>query len=353
MTNYWIVLWPSRNTLGIVDLLHLTCNSAERTFVSTVLLTGGSGFVGAALLNQLLALDEWSVIAATRTKLEPAAGLTVYEIGGIDAATDWAGAFANPVDTVVHCAARVHVMNDAASDPLAAFRAVNVEGTLNLARQAAQAGVRRFIFLSSIKVNGEATALGRPFTADDMPAPLDAYGISKLEAEAGLQALARDCGMEVVIIRPVLVYGPGVGANFRSMMKWLHRGAPLPLGGLHNARSLVGVSNLVDFIMCCMKHPAAAHQTFLVSDGEDVSTTQLLQRLSRALSAKARIFSLPPGWLEGAARIVGKATVAQRLCGNLQVDTIKNRTMLNWVPPHSMDEGLKVTADAFLRETQR
>lgn len=301
--------------------------------VSKVLLTGGSGFVGAALLKQLLALGEWSVMAATRTRLEPAAGLTAYEIGGIDGATDWTGAFANPVDTVVHCAARVHVMKDAASDPLAAFRAVNVEGTLNLARQAAQAGVRRFVYISSIKVNGEATAEGRPFTAEDTPAPLDAYGISKREAEDGLQALAGHCAMEVVIIRPVLVYGPGVGANFRSMMKWLHKGVPLPLGGIHNARSLVGISNLVDFTLCCMTHPAAANQTFLVSDGEDVSTTQLLQRLSRALGAQARIFPVPAGLLEAAARMIGKATVAQRLCGHLQVDIAKNHQLLNWVPP--------------------
>ena len=252
------------------------------------------------------------------------------------------------VQIVIHAAARVHVMSESSADPLAEFRKVNVDGTLNLARQAVAAGVRRFIFVSSIKVNGEGTEPGKPYKADDAPAPVDPYGISKLEAEHGLLALAAETGMEVVIIRPVLVYGPGVKANFRSMMNWLNKGIPLPLGSIRNKRSLVALDNLVDLIVTCIEHPAAANQVFLVSDGEDLSTTELLRRMGAALGKPARLLPLPGAWLNGAACLLGKGAIAQRLCGSLQVDIEKTRRLLGWTPPVTVDEALRKTARHFL-----
>jgi UDP-glucose 4-epimerase len=242
-------------------------------------------------------------------------------------------------------------MSDTATDPLEEFRRVNVQGTLNLARQAAAVGVRRFVFVSSIKVNGESTQLGFPFTADDAPAPLDAYGVSKMEAEQGLRELAAQTGMEVVIIRPPLVYGPGVKANFAAMMRWLRRGVPLPLGAIHNQRSLVALDNLVDLIVTCLTHPAAANQTFLVSDGEDVSTTELLRRMGKAMGHPARLLPVPTGLLKLAATIVGRRDMAQRLCGSLQVDIEKTRRLLDWTPPLSLDQGLRKAAEGYVRET--
>ena len=289
----------------------------------SLLITGGTGFVGGALVKRL---GDKQVSLATRS----------------DSAA-WHKALVG-ITTVVHLAARVHVMHDTEADPLTAFRAVNVVDTLSLARQAAAAGIRRFVFISSVKVNGEATQPGRPFTADDAPAPLDAYGISKMEAEQGLRVIAAQTGMEVVIIRPPLVYGPGVKANFAAMMRWLRRGVPLPLGAIHNQRSLVALDNLVDLIVTCVDHPAAANQTFLVSDGEDLSTTQLLQRLGRALGKPARLIPVPASWLKLAAAMVGKPDVAQRLCGSLQVDIEKTRRLLGWTPPLSLDEGLRRAA---------
>ncbi len=244
-------------------------------------------------------------------------------------------------------------MSDSEADPLAAFRRVNVEGTLNLARQARDAGVRRFIFVSSIKVNGEGTEPGRPYTADQAPEPVDPYGISKLEAEHGLRQIAEESRMEVVIVRPTLVYGPGVKANFLSMMRWLHRGIPLPFGAIDNRRSLVSIYNLVDLLVTCIDHPAAANQAFLVSDGLDVSTTDLLRRMSKALERPARLFPVPAGLLELAAMSLGKRSLSQRLCGSLQVDIGKTRALLGWTPPVSLDEGLRRTAKYFLEYQQK
>lgn len=241
-------------------------------------------------------------------------------------------------------------MNDRAAEPLAEFREVNVAGTLNLARQAVSSGVKRFIFISSIKVNGEGTSLGEPYTADTSPAPTDPYGISKLEAEQALLALAAETGMEVVIIRPVLVYGPGVKANFLNMMRWLSKGVPLPLGAIHNKRSLVALDNLVDLIVTCIEHPSAVNQVFLVSDGEDLSTSELLRRMGRALGKPARLIPIPAGVLEMGARMVGKKTIAQRLCGSLQVDISKTRELLNWSPPMSVDCALARTARYFIEQ---
>ena len=232
-------------------------------------------------------------------------------------------------------------MHDTDGDPLAAYRVVNTEGTINLARQAAAAGVRRFVFISSVKVNGEETSPGQPFTEEDEPAPLDPYGISKLEAEQGLRDLATATGMEVVIIRPPLVYGPGVKANFLTMMRWLNKGVPLPFGALDNRRSLVALDNLVDFIITCIDHPAAAKQTFLVADGEDLSTTELLRRVGRAMGKPVRLIPVPMGLLQAGARLLGKQEMARRLCGSLQVDITKARTLLGWKPPVAVDEGLR------------
>lgn len=268
-------------------------------------------------------------------------------VPGLDAATDWATAL-DGMTVVIHCAARAHVMREEAVDPLAEYRSVNVAGTLRLAQQAAAAGVRRFVFISSVKVNGEATRPGRPYLADDAPAPEDAYGLSKAEAEAGLRALAQQTGMELVIIRPVLVYGPGVKGNFQTMLRWVARGRPLPLGAVtNNRRSLVALDNLVDLICTCVHHPGAANQTFLASDGEDLSTTDLLRRIGLAQGVSARLLPVPAAWLRLGARLLGKQVVAQRLLGSLQVDIAKTREQLGWKPPLTVDEGLrKLTENA-------
>jgi UDP-glucose 4-epimerase len=305
----------------------------------SLVVTGASGFVGRALCLEAVAKG-LKVQPATRSPCDfPVVGASVA-VGPVNGATDWSAALAG-CSAVVHLAARVHVMQDAALDPLAEFRRVNVQGTLNLARQAAAAGVKRFVFVSSVKVNGEATQPGQPFGADDAPAPQDAYGISKMVAEQGLRQIANDTGMEVVIIRPPLVYGPGVKANFAAMVRWLQRGVPLPLGAIYNRRSLVALDNLVDFILTCLTHPAAANQTFMVSDGEDVSTTELLRRVGQALGRPARLLPVPAGALKAAAAVLGKGDMAQRLCGSLQVDITKTRDLLGWAPMVTLDEGLR------------
>ncbi len=274
-------------------------------------------------------------------------GAEVFAISSLSSDTDWTEALKN-VEQVVHLAARVHVMNDKCSDPLAEFRRVNVEGTVALARQGAVAGVRRFVFLSSVKVNGEFTEAGQPFTADDVPAPEDPYGVSKHEAEQLLRQIAAETGMEVVIIRPPLVYGPGVKANFESMMRWLARGVPLPLAAVtQNRRSLVALDNLVDLIVTCLHHPAAANQTFLVSDGEDLSTAQLLKRMGAAMGHPERLFYVPPALLKLGATVLNKPGIYQRLCGSLQLDIAKTRQLLGWTPPVSVDEGLRRAAEGF------
>lgn len=310
-------------------------NSSPTPFTEpqTLLVTGATGFIGTRLTSLLLSQ-----------------GVEVRQnvaIGCISDVTDWAQSLRG-VDAIVHLAARVHVMKDQSDNPLAEFRRVNVAGTLNLAQQAAAAGVKRFIFISSIKVNGEQTQKGRPFTEKDIANPLDNYGTSKHEAEEGLRLIAKDTGIEVVIIRPVLVYGPGVKGNFLSMLFWLRKGIPLPFGSISNARSLVALDNLVDLIITCLHHPAAANQTFLVSDGEDISTTQLLQYTALAMGVSSRLVPVPALMIEVAAKLLGKGEVAQRLCGNLQVDINKARRLLGWVPPISVKEGLQRTVKSYL-----
>lgn len=312
----------------------------------SVFLTGATGFVGGATLKRLIA-EDCSVIAALRNVprlLDE--DVKIVLVDRFDGDTAWKESLCG-VDAVIHAAARVHVMNDTEADPLAAFRRVNVEGTLNLARSAAEAGVRRFIFISSIKVNGEGTSPSSAYTPEDVPAPVDPYGISKLEAEEGLRKLAVETTMEVVIIRPVLVYGPGVKANFRNMMNWLDKGIPLPFGAIHNKRSLVALDNLVDLIVTCIDHPAAANQTFLISDGEDLSTTQLLRKMASALGRPARLLPIPSRLISGTAALLGRKSLSNRLCGSLQVDMSKTRSLLGWSPPVSVDDALKATAQNF------
>lgn len=316
-----------------------------------ILVTGATGFVGRALCAALIKGGPIRIVVRNAAGESPADGVDVVR-GELSATADWSAAMAGVV-AVVHCAARVHVMNDDAVDPLAEFRRINVEGSLQLARQAAAAGVPRFVFLSSIKVNGEQTDPGRPFTADQAPGPLDPYGISKMEAEAALRALARETGMAVVIIRPPLVYGPAVKGNFLAMMRALWRGIPLPLGAVTaNRRSLVALDNLVDLIVTCIDHPAAANQTFLVSDAEDLSTAALLRRMGQQLGRPARLLPVPVGVLRLAATLLGRPGIAQRLCGSLEVDIDKTRHLLGWSPPLSVDEGLRRTAAHWMTAQQ-
>lgn len=310
----------------------------------TILVTGANGFIGKAVCSDL-ASRAYQVRGVVRhpQNMVSQGGFECLPMQGIDANTDWSGALKG-VDSVVHLAARVHLMRETAADPLAEFRRTNVDLTLSLARQAAAAGVRRFVFISSIKVNGEVTPAGQPFTAEDVPHPTDPYGISKLEAEQGLLVLAAETGLEVVIIRPVLVYGPGVKANFQSMMRWLLKGVPLPLGALYNRRSFVALGNLADLIAICLRHPAAANQVFLASDGEDLSIPALLRRTGVALGKPAWLIPVPVIFLRAGARLVGQEAVMQRLCDSLQVDISKTRRVLNWEPPVDVDDALIETA---------
>ena len=322
-----------------------------------ILVTGATGFVGQAVITELLR-QEHNVVASVR-KHSADLPLKIKQVntGELSSAINWHDVVSN-MAVVIHLAARVHVMNDDSSDPLTEFRRVNTEATLNLAKQAVMAGVKRFIFISSIKVNGEMTGAASPypeeegikerFTENDSFVPIDPYGLSKYEAEQGLLALAKDTGMEVVIIRPPLVYGPGVRANFASMVRWVNKGVPLPLGAVHNQRSLIALDNLVSFISHCIDHPKAANEVFLISDGEDVSTTELLQKVAKALGKKSRLIPVPVGLMTFAAKLIGKSDVANRLFGSLQVDSSKARNLLGWKPVITMDAQLKKTAEAYL-----
>ncbi len=306
----------------------------------TVLLTGASGFVGKAVLAA--AKRRGIVVRPVFRSHASANGQSgAVLVPGQDGEADWAQALQG-VDVVIHAAARAHVMREEAQDPLTEYRRVNVQGTSNLARRAAAAGVRRFVFISSIKVNGEATLPGRPFTADDVLAPEDAYGISKAEAETDLRRIAQETGMEVTIIRPPLIYGPGVKGNFSSLIDWVRRGLPLPLGGItHNRRSLVGLDNLVDLIWVCVEHPKAANQTFLISDGEDLSMAELLRRIGKSLGRPVRLLWVPAGLITFMASLLGKKVISQRLLSSLQVDISKTSELLGWRPSVTVDQGLR------------
>jgi len=312
-----------------------------------VLVTGATGFVGGAVVDRLVH-DAVPVTAAVRREPVERRGVREVRVADLGPDTDWSRALEG-CESVIHCAARVHVMRDTSADPLAAFRTANVDGSVALAKQAAAAGVRRLVFISSIKVNGEGTAAGRPYRASDVPAPRDPYGVSKYEAEQALQALTARSPLELVVIRPPLVYGPGVKANFLSMARWIARGVPLPFGGVNdNRRSFVALANLVDLIATCRLHPAAAGQVFLVSDGEDLSTSELLRRTARALGAAPRLLPVPAWMLAAGARALGRGDLWQRLGGTLQVDSTPTRERLGWAPPVSVDAGL-LAAVAALR----
>ena len=316
-----------------------------------LLVTGASGFIGGAVCQTLS--KRVRVRAAVRCVPSKQLGKDVEIVhGDLLVAFDWTECLRD-VAVIVHCAARVHVQEERSEDPLAEFRSVNVAGTLELAKQAAECGVKRFIVLSSIGVNGAETH-GKPYSFDDQSAPHSPYAISKCEAELGLQYLATESGMEVVIIRMPLVYGPGAPGNFASLMKWLSSGIPLPLGGVkRNRRNFVFVDNLVDLIRICLDHPAAANQTFLVSDDEDLSTAELLRRMGAALGQPARLIPVPISLLKLGATLLGKPGLAQRLCGSLEVDISKTRKLLDWVPPVNVDEGLRITAEHFLAIERR
>jgi nucleoside-diphosphate-sugar epimerase len=305
----------------------------------TVLITGETGFVGGALMRRLRA-DSRPALAACRSGQAASMPWPAAEVGDIGPETDWRRTLTG-VDCVVHLAARVHVMRERAVDPLAEFRKVNVGGTARLARQAAAAGVRRLVFVSSIKVHGEHSAPGQPCRPQDPLAPADAYARSKHEAELELRRVAADTGMEVVIVRPPLVYGPGVKGNFRRLAQLARYAVPLPLGAVDNRRSLIALDNLVDFIAVCVDHPAAANQALLVSDGQDVSTPQLYRRLGKAFGRTTRLPALPVALLRAAATALGRQAAWQRLCGTLQADDSQARARLDWRPPIDLDEGLR------------
>ncbi|APA67014.1 UDP-glucose 4-epimerase family protein [Janthinobacterium sp. 1_2014MBL_MicDiv] len=306
-----------------------------------ILITGANGFVGAALCAEL-ARRQLPFSAAARTKLTP----STFPIGDLSATTKWAEALES-CSVVIHLAARVHVMQESATDALAAYREINVAATMNLARQAAQQGVKRFVFVSSVKVNGESTG-AKPFTASDTAAPQDPYGQSKHEAECALREFSRQSGMEVVIVRPPLVYGPGVRANFHRLMRLAKTGLPLPLGAVHNRRSMVALDNLVDLLILCSSHPRAAGETFLVSDDCDVSIGQLLKMLSTAMGKRSWLLPVPVSCLTFAATLLGQSMQARRLLESLQVDISHTKQTLGWLPAVSLPEAVHKTASAFL-----
>lgn len=335
-----------------------------------ILITGSSGFVGRALCAELVERGV-TVRGAVRSlnSVGDDSRVEFVAVGEIGAETDWSWGVDSRfcgnddeksgndvVDCVIHCAARAHVMHETESDALAAYRAVNVDGSRRLAEQAAAAGVRRLVYLSSIKVNGESTdGLPRPFGARndegemDAPAPEDPYGLSKCEAEQALWEVAAKTGLEIVVVRPPLVYGPGVKGNFLRLLRWVARGVPLPLDAVYNQRSMVGLDNLVDLLIRCINHPAAAGQTFLVSDGQDLSTPELIRHLARAMNKSPRLIPVPVPLLRLAGRMTGKAAEVDRLVGSLQIDSSSTRETLGWTPPVSVEAGMQAMVDHFLR----
>ena len=308
---------------------------------SKILITGASGFIARSIVCYVARSRKYEVSCLTRHVVnERVAGAVYHPPSPEYLVTDFISALVG-IDVVVHCAARAHVITDRVANPLAAFRAVNVNGTLNLAAQAARAGVKRFVFISSIGVNGLHTDKEQSYTENDYPFPHNDYALSKWEAEQGLLKIARETGLEVVIIRPPLVYGPNAPGNFGSLMNAVKRGLPLPLGAIHNQRSLVALDNLVDFIITCINHPNAANQTFLVSDGHDLSTFELIRTMAKAAGVPARLIPVPVPMLQLVGKLLGKGDAVQRLCGNLQVDISKARNLLNWSPPISVEEGIR------------
>lgn len=318
-----------------------------------VFITGATGFVGKTLVKELVS-EGHSLIATVRaftTELPPEVEQKQVDLKGLDVEDTIIDTLKN-IDVVIHTAARVHIMQDKAADPLTEFRQMNVDTTAELARQSAKAGVKRFIFFSSIKVNGESTDQRDAFRETDAPAIEDAYGQSKLEAEQVLFELASSTSMEMVIIRPPLIYGPGVKANFGSMIKIIKKGLPLPFGAVSNQRSMLAIDNLVDFIKLCVTHPAAANQIFLLADGDDVSTTELFKKIAKAYKQNARLIPVPVSWMTFFAKLAGKQNITDRLFGNLQIDINKARQLLGWKPVTTMDQQLNKMAELDRNSTQ-
>ena len=322
-----------------------------------VLITGATGFVGSRLAGFLSSqFPNMELRLAVRHQPDelqvpsvlPAGSIEV--VGDINPHTNWSNALVG-VDVVIHLAARVHVMNDVALDPLEEYRNANTLATIHLAEEAAKAGVKRFIYLSSIKVNGEETLPGQSYLEESIPAPIDPYGVSKWEAEQGLEKVCAQTGMEFVIIRPPLIYGPGVKANFQKLMGLVAKGLPLPLGSVHNQRSMLALDNLVSFIVEAISNPLAANQRFLLSDGKDVSTTQLLELLAKGMGKSSWLIPIPTFILRGVAQILGASAAADRLLGSLQIDSSKARQLLQWQPPLSVEEGIAIAAKAYLKKS--
>ncbi len=310
------------------------------------LVTGSDGFVGSAMCNYLLSKSEEVVGSLRNEGLDAPIGIDAKVVGDLNSETYWEDAL-NGVDVVIHTAARVHVMSDESVDPLSEYRKVNVDGTVNLARNAAKKGIKRFIFISSIKVNGELTQDGNPFRADIDSMPLDPYGISKFDAENELKKISKETGMEFVIVRPPLIYGPGVKANFKKMVGWIAKGIPLPLGSIENKRSFVALDNLVDFLYRCATHSKAVNHTFLISDGHDLSTTELFKKVAFALGKRPRLLPVPVFILTAIGVVFRKADVVSRLVGNLQVDSTPAFELLGWRPVISVDNALKKVVEGY------
>jgi nucleoside-diphosphate-sugar epimerase len=318
-----------------------------------ILVTGANGFVGLGLISRLLS-EGFQVLSAVRSgDSNPICNpdLSYVSMGNLSPQQEW-GKCLLGIDTVIHLAARAHILTDSAINPIDQYRIINVDSTLNLAIQASKAGVRRFIYMSSIKVNGEFTEPGIPFTAKDTPNPQDPYGVSKCEAEFALKGVVKNSEMELVIIRPPLVYGPGVKANFLALILCLLRRCPLPFGGItKNRRSFVFLGNLVDLLIVCIGSPVAANQTLLVSDDQDLSTAALLKGIAAALDRHAFLIPFPEDWVRFFASFIGGPGVARRLCDSLQLDIGSTKLLLNWAPPFTVEEGLRLTALSFLHKS--
>ena len=316
-----------------------------------ILITGASGFVGTGLVQNFLTKSSFSNLRLALRKK----GVSRYDqceicfVGDINPSTNWQEALQD-VEVVIHLAARVHVMDDTSANSLEEYREANTFATIHLAEESAKAGVKRFIYLSSIKVNGEATKPGESYSEGSIPNPQDPYGVSKLEAEYGLQKICSEAGMEYVIIRPPLIYGPGVKANFRKLMGLVYKGIPLPFGGIHNQRSMLALENLVDFIGATIANPLAANQIFLLSDGKDLSTARLLELLAKGMGKSMWFAPIPSFLLRGFLNLVGKASVAGRLLGSLQINSSKAHQLLNWKPPLSVENAVQLTAQSYLKE---
>lgn len=319
-----------------------------------IFVTGATGFVGKALINELLSAGHNIVAGVRNYSMELPVEVEQQQIGDLSLLSEQNTIIdtLKKIDVVIHTAARVHIMQDKAADPLTEFRKMNVNATLSLAKQSVSAGVKRFVFISSIKVNGESTNNRQAFRETDKPAPEDAYGQSKLEAEQFLFEIGQTMPMEVVVIRSPLIYGPGVKANFASMIKIIKKGIPLPFGAIHNERSILAIDNLVDFLRLCIVHPAAANQVFLMADGKDVSTTELVTKIAKAYQRPVRLIPVPASWMIFIAKLTNKNNISDRLFGNLQIDITKAQQLLGWKPVVSMEQQLNKMAELDRNSTQ-